>query len=157
LPIEERREVAVNKSPGNLAQALIELQPNTTDRLRDLLSSFSALRSSNRNLVAQLRGSIYELREHRRRLKQQHVLEISAERPIVSQSDLSKEFGLTRREAEVAELLSQGRSNQAIARELRISEHTARHHTQRILSKLEVHSRGEAGAKLRGVYLSSPR
>jgi hypothetical protein len=28
--------------------------------------------------------------------------------------------------------------------------HTARHHTQRILSKLEVHSRGEAGAKLRG-------
>jgi DNA-binding NarL/FixJ family response regulator len=60
---------------------------------------------------------------------------------------------LTRREAEVAELLSQGRSNQAIARALNISEHTARHHTQRILSKLEVHSRGEAGAKLRGTHL----
>ena len=147
----------MNKRPGNLAEALSEPQPNTTDRLRDLLSSFSALRSSNRNLVAQLRGSIYELREHRLRLKQQHVLEIPAERHVAGQSDLSKEFGLTRREAEVAELLSQGRSNQAIARELRISEHTARHHTQRILSKLEVHSRGEAGAKLRGVYLSLPR
>jgi len=147
----------VNKSQGNLAQVLNEPQPNTTDRLRDLLSCFSALRSNNRNLVAQLRGSIYELREHRLRLKQQHVLEIPAERHVAGQSDLSKEFGLTRREAEVAELLSQGRSNQAIARELRISEHTARHHTQRILSKLEVHSRGEAGAKLRGVYLSSPR
>jgi DNA-binding NarL/FixJ family response regulator len=147
----------VIKSPGNLAQEMIDLQTNTTDRLRDLLSSFSALRSNNRSLVAQLRGSIYELREHRRRLKQQHVLEVSSERQIIDPSDLSKQFGLTRREAEVAELLSQGRSNQAIARELKISEHTARHHTQRILSKLEVHSRAEAGARLRGVYLSSPR
>ena len=148
----------MNKNPGNLAQTLTELQANTTDRLRDLLSSFSALRSNNRTLVAQLRGSIYELREHRRRFKQQqHVLEISPDRHTANQLDLSKEFGLTRREAEVAELLSQGRSNQAIARELKISEHTARHHTQRILSKLEVHSRGEAGAKLRGVYFSSFR
>jgi len=155
--MEERYEVAVNKSPGNLAQALTETQLQTTDRLRDLLSSFSALRSSNRNLVAQLRGSIYELREHRRRLQRQHVLEVSGERHLANQSGLSKQFGLTRREAEVAELLSQGRCNQAIARELNISEHTARHHTQRILSKLEVHSRGEAGAKLRGMYLSSPR
>jgi len=140
----------VNKS-GNLARDLTQQQLNTTDRLRDLLSLFSALRSNNRNLVAQLRGSIYELREHRRRLKQQHVLEITAERNTLDQPDLSKQFGLTRREAEVAELLSQGRSNQAIARALKISEHTARHHTQRILSKLEVHSRGEAGAKLRGM------
>ena len=140
----------MNKS-GNLARDLTQQQLNTTDRLRDLLSLFSALRSNNRNLVAQLRGSIYELREHRRRLKQQHVLEITAERNTLDQPDLSKQFGLTRREAEVAELLSQGRSNQAIARALKISEHTARHHTQRILSKLEVHSRGEAGAKLRGM------
>ena len=145
----------MNKS-GNLARDLTQQQLNTTDRLRDLLSLFSALRSNNRNLVAQLRGSIYELREHRRRLKQQHVLEITAERNTLDQPDLSKQFGLTRREAEVAELLSQGRSNQAIARALKISEHTARHHTQRILSKLEVHSRGEAGAKLRGMYLSPP-
>jgi DNA-binding NarL/FixJ family response regulator len=147
----------VNKNAGNLAPALTEPEPISTDRVRDLLSSFSALRSDNRNLVAKLRGSLHELREHRRRLKQQHVLEISPEPHIGNQSDLSKRFGLTRREAEVAELLSQGRSNQAIARELEISEHTARHHTQRILSKLEVHSRGEAGAKLRGVYLSSLR
>jgi DNA-binding CsgD family transcriptional regulator len=60
-----------------------------------------------------------------------------------------QQFGLTQREAQVARLLSQGRSNQAIARDLEISEHTARHHTQRILAKLEVHSRGEAGAKIR--------
>jgi DNA-binding CsgD family transcriptional regulator len=33
---------------------------------------------------------------------------------------------------------------------LGISAHTARHHTQRVLAKLKVHSRAEAGAKLRG-------
>src|SRR4051794_41980074 len=93
----------MHKSPGNLAQDLTELQANTTDRLRDLLSSFSALRNNNRNLVAQLRGSIYELREHRRRLKQQPVLEISAERQITNQSDLGKQFGLTPRAAPAAE------------------------------------------------------
>ncbi|HZN99276.1 MAG TPA: LuxR C-terminal-related transcriptional regulator, partial [Gemmatimonadales bacterium] len=58
-------------------------------------------------------------------------------------------FGLTQREEQVAILLAHGRSNQTIARELQISVHTARHHTQRILSKLQVHSRGEAGAKIR--------
>jgi DNA-binding NarL/FixJ family response regulator len=147
----------VNKNAGNLARDLSQLQSQTTDRLRDLLSSFSTLRSNNRNLVAQLRGSIYELREHRRRLKQQRVLEIPVAQNVAGQADLSKQFGLTRREAEVADLLSQGRSNQAIAHALNISEHTARHHTQRILSKLDVHSRGEAGAKLRGMYLSLPR
>ncbi len=140
----------MNKSPGNLARDLSQLPLDTTDRLRDLLSSFSALRSSNRNLVAQLRGSIYELREHRRRLKQQYILEISAQRNSEDRPSVRREFGLTRREEQVAHLLSQGRSNQAIARELKISEHTARHHTQRILSKLEVHSRGEAAAKIRG-------
>jgi DNA-binding CsgD family transcriptional regulator len=59
-------------------------------------------------------------------------------------------FGLTGRELEVAHLLAEGRSNAAIARTLSISPHTARHHTQRVLGKLGVHSRAEAGARLRG-------
>ena len=33
---------------------------------------------------------------------------------------------------------------------LGISPHTARHHTQRVLDKLGVHSRAAAGARLRG-------
>jgi DNA-binding NarL/FixJ family response regulator len=64
-------------------------------------------------------------------------------------AQLQTRYGLTRREVQVAGLLAQGRSNSGIAQDLRISAHTARHHTQRILSKLEVHSRGEAGAKIR--------
>jgi len=130
---------------------LVRPQENPTDRLQDLLSSFLTLRHNNRALVQQLRGSIDELRTLRRDLQQQPRIASANGRDGSQQQDkLMKQFGLTRREAQVATLLSQGRSNQAIARELSISEHTARHHTQRILAKLEVHSRGEAGARIRG-------
>lgn len=121
------------------------------DRLVDLLSSFSHLRSNNQVLVSQLRGSIHQLRELRSRLREQNAPRSPAEMgKAEDQSTEGNPYGLTRREAQVAKLLARGRSNQAIARELKISQHTARHHTQRILAKLEVHSRGEAGAKIRG-------
>jgi two-component system response regulator DegU len=126
-----------------------------TDQLQDLLSSFSTLRTNHRLLLDRLRGSIDELRQLRQGLQQLETGRRNWHRPnrragAFDQNGLIQDFGLTRREAQVAKLLSQGRSNQAIARELSISEHTARHHTQSILSKLEVHSRGEAGAKIRG-------
>jgi DNA-binding NarL/FixJ family response regulator len=122
------------------------------DRLFDLLSTFSTLRSDGRVLVDRIRGSIHEMRQLRSQLRgQQDALP----RPGGNgahhhRADLQTRYGLTRREVQVAVLLAQGRSNSGIAQDLRISAHTARHHTQRILSKLEVHSRGEAGAKIRG-------
>jgi DNA-binding CsgD family transcriptional regulator len=123
---------------------------NPTDRFHHLLSSFWALHTNNRALMAQLRGSLGQLRELRGRLRQRPVSAIPNLNGREPEDRLIKKFGLTRREVQVARLLAQGRSNQWIAGELRISEHTARHHTQRILAKLEVHSRGEAAAKIRG-------
>jgi DNA-binding NarL/FixJ family response regulator len=96
-----------------------------------------------------LHGSIHELRELRSNLQKQHTVGSAPENGGSREIDLARRFGLTRREVQVAHLLAQGRSNQTIARELNISAHTARHHTQRVLSKLEVHSRGEAGEKIR--------
>jgi DNA-binding NarL/FixJ family response regulator len=61
-------------------------------------------------------------------------------------SRLAQKYHLTPRELEVAMLLSCGAPNAAIASSLRISEHTARHHTRHILVKLQLHSRGRAGA-----------
>src|SRR5918994_4451311 len=119
-------------------------------RLVDLLTSFSHLRSNNRALVQTLQGSIHELRELRTNLRKQHTSEVRSGSDSARESRLPKRFNLTRREVQVANLLAKGLSNQAIARELKISAHTARHHTQRVLSKLEVHSRGAAGAKIRG-------
>jgi DNA-binding NarL/FixJ family response regulator len=123
-----------------------------TGRLLDLLSVFSSLRTDGRILVDQIRGSINEMRLLRAQLREQQD---GYSRPSGNgvedpTTDLRNRYGLTRREAEVAMLLAKGRSNSAIAAELRISAHTARHHTQRILAKLEVHSRAEAGAKIRG-------
>lgn len=57
---------------------------------------------------------------------------------------LRNRFMLTPREAEVAQLIVQRRSNIEIAEQLRISRHTARHHVQSVLLKLGVNSRTKA-------------
>jgi DNA-binding CsgD family transcriptional regulator len=49
--------------------------------------------------------------------------------------------GLTRREAEVAELLAQGLSNAAIAERLVLSPRTVEHHVASVMAKLDVSSR----------------
>jgi len=56
---------------------------------------------------------------------------------------------LTPREAEIGELLARGLSNKHIARALGLSLATVKNHVHNILEKLEVGSRGEAGARLR--------
>ena len=48
---------------------------------------------------------------------------------------------LTRRERQVIDLIAEGMSNKAIARELRISHHTVKSHVRNILEKLALHSR----------------
>jgi DNA-binding CsgD family transcriptional regulator len=56
---------------------------------------------------------------------------------------------LTPRELDVARLLSAGESNQQIATRLRVSIHTVRHHTERVLRKLGVPNRAAVGAVMR--------
>lgn len=135
-----------DNDPGMDGRASVAPLPPIS-KLADLLSSFSHLRSSNRALVRTLHGSLHELRALRSNLQRQHSVKSSSD--TTREAESLERYGLTRREIQVAHLLAEGRSNQAIARELSISAHTARHHTQRVLSKLEVHSRGEAGAKIR--------
>jgi DNA-binding NarL/FixJ family response regulator len=120
-------------------------------RLFDLLASFASLRSDGQLLLDQIRASLEEMRELRSQLRGRQRPAKAPDgngRPGEPMS-LLKEVSLTPREIDVAMLLSQGLSNATIASELGISSHTARHHTQRILSKLEVHSRAAAGAQLR--------
>ncbi len=56
-------------------------------------------------------------------------------------SELVRWFDLTRREAQVARRLSLRRTNAEIAREMHVSEHTVRRHTERVLRKLRISSR----------------
>ena len=58
-------------------------------------------------------------------------------------------LGLTRREAEVVALLSEGLRNSTIARRLFLSTKTVEHHISAILAKLGVQTRAEAIALTR--------
>lgn len=54
---------------------------------------------------------------------------------------LSERFGLTPRESDVALRLARGDGDAKVARELGLSQHTVRHHTEHIFQKLAVHTR----------------
>jgi DNA-binding NarL/FixJ family response regulator len=122
-------------------------------RLSQVLSTFASLREDGRTLIESIHSSLLEMRELRQQLREQRSGNTPVQHGGFSPARavfLQAHFGFTERETEVAFLLAQGRSNVAIAKALGISTHTARHHTQRVLGKLNVHSRSEAGAKLRG-------
>jgi DNA-binding NarL/FixJ family response regulator len=123
-------------------------EPERNDRLLALFSAFSALNQDSRVLVRQLRDSIKQMRELKEQIRTRSITAM-LNSPAGRGTNGDTRYGLTRREHQVAELLARGKSNATIARQLGISAHTARHHTQRVLAKLEVHSRAEAGAKLR--------
>jgi DNA-binding NarL/FixJ family response regulator len=65
-------------------------------------------------------------------------------------------FGLTARERDILTLLADGRRQDAIAAELVISPKTVATHIQRILTKLDVHSRAEAVAVAHRQGLTGP-
>ncbi len=77
------------------------------------------------------------------------VVEPRAQR-LPGAATLRRRYGLSRREAEVAILLAQGRRNTHVASTLGISPPTARHHTEMVMAKLGSRSRAEVGAVLLG-------
>jgi DNA-binding CsgD family transcriptional regulator len=126
--------------------------PVTSGHISELLSTFRELRLQGHAVMARLRESMYEMQTQRDRLRrdrdgQQSTASTPGAAPATSHLHL--DYGMTPREVEVAMLIAEGCSNSTVARRLGISPHTARHHTQRVLGKLGVHSRAQAGARLR--------
>jgi DNA-binding CsgD family transcriptional regulator len=70
------------------------------------------------------------------------------DRRAVRMEDLCLQFGLTARQAEVAELVARGLSDHAIATRLGISLRTAEHHTEHVLHKLGADCRSAVAALL---------
>jgi DNA-binding CsgD family transcriptional regulator len=71
--------------------------------------------------------------------------------PVSPESLLRERFRLTQQQMRVARLLAQRLSNEEIARELGISSHTARHHSEKVMNRLGVRSRRKVAALLRGL------
>lgn len=75
------------------------------------------------------------------------ALEPPERRPL-SDEDLKSRYRLTQREIQVARLLAEGKATSEVAAALGVSSHTARHHTERVLSKLGVSSRAAVAVRL---------
>ena len=78
---------------------------------------------------------------------------------LLTDGSLRQRYRLTGRESEVLRLLLLGQTNTGIAHTLRVSKHTARNHTERVLRKARVHSRAQlatAIARLPGLLGALP-
>ncbi|HEX3274900.1 MAG TPA: helix-turn-helix transcriptional regulator [Gemmatimonadales bacterium] len=121
----------------------------TSDQLSQLQLRLEQPSDQGRSLMSDLRTLVHDTVSQDERLGEEWQQRPAP--PVVPptrEERLRGEYGMTPREVEVAELLALGLSNVGVAGRLRISPHTARHHTQRVLAKLGVHSRAEAAAKL---------
>jgi ATP/maltotriose-dependent transcriptional regulator MalT len=134
----------------------------TTKVASDLEERLARARSASDTLEVQRRAALDELRQSIRSLRElgatlAHTRQGGVS-PAVGRTNgkahengaaalgLATQFGLSLRELEVALLIAQGLSNREIASTVRVSTHTARHHTQHVLGKLGVRSRSRAAA-----------
>jgi two-component system nitrate/nitrite response regulator NarL len=108
------------------------------------------------HLLAALRalgqGQVIISRDQTRRLIQQF-----RQMPLHLDPHPSVLDQLTRREAEVLRCVAHGATNQEIARQLVISEHTVKIHVRNILDKLKLKNRGEAANFVRRHEYPAPR
>jgi DNA-binding CsgD family transcriptional regulator/tetratricopeptide (TPR) repeat protein len=79
------------------------------------------------------------------------TVEVARDQPGPGKPDDA--MGLSARELEVLALIVDGRTNRQIAETLFITEKTAAHHVSNVLGKLDVSTRGEAGAMARRLRL----
>ena len=68
--------------------------------------------------------------------------------PTLHTASQEPPYALTRREREVAALVSRGLTNRQIASQLMVSEYTVNNHVANILKKLDLHSREQVAAQL---------
>jgi DNA-binding CsgD family transcriptional regulator len=115
---------------------LAESALDNGDRDRARVALADATRAAD---AAGLSPLLHELRSLARRAR----LTVEPDREATSAVDA---FGLTPREIEVLLLLADGLTNRSIAARLYVSEKTTEKHVAHIMSKLDVRTRGEAGA-----------
>ncbi|HJR41133.1 MAG TPA: AAA family ATPase [Gemmatimonadaceae bacterium] len=140
--VKELDAVPFVPDAARLRRELARRKAQTGDRdgaLRDLREAHDVLTRLGARL--ELEGAREQLRE------------LGARPPVRPQGEGAA--GLTRREAEIAAMVAQRKSNKDIARALRISPRTVSTHLSNIFGKLGVQSRGELTDYARKAGLSS--
>jgi DNA-binding CsgD family transcriptional regulator len=72
----------------------------------------------------------------------------AGESDAVAESRIRSRFGLTPRQTQVARMLAQRYSSKEIARQLGVTVHTARRHSEAVLQRLGIHRRSDVAAAL---------
>jgi DNA-binding CsgD family transcriptional regulator len=139
---------------NSAAERILSADAERGDIAREMRSVSRAALTDRRGQAAEVEVATREGRYRMRaRILVERIREIRTRAVLVtieraaahlpSRPCLMQRFGMTAREADVALLLARGKRNTAIAEELMISTHTARHHTESVLSKLSLHTRAE--------------
>lgn len=138
--------LARDPESGTIRDALHGLARRAAVSLRDGDPLPEACGHLIRTALAGYRAAVTLHRDDARRLI---LVRVHRTTPLpMTDCELAREFGLTRSESRVAELISRGASNARIASTLCISPHTARRHTERVLAKLGVTSRAAVAEKV---------
>lgn len=138
--IPRPHNMSANHHSGTLGTTMIA----SDSRSQDLEASSTATRPAGTGSVAPIGQShphmAFEAGEPWPASPTLSTTRLVSSRPAAEA--LVTRFHLTPTEAEVALLLAQRNSNREIAHVQRITEHTARRHTERVLRKLGLHGRG---------------
>ncbi len=139
LGLEYQIAFTLPQPPGRvLAIALSRAHEDFTDAERDLLDAARPF------LIQSYRNALEHTRLLRELEARRHAPGLPLEDPALM--DALARRGITAREAEVLGWVSTGRTDRAVAEQLRVSERTVHKHLQRCFQKLGVRTRADAVA-----------
>ena len=148
-------EVQLKARGGDLVTCLASAETVTINGQFCILAAFQDISERKRtelDLIAAIEGAMQDSSW----LSQKIMDRLAALRaPVAPQGSTLPTVELTRREREVLGLITQGRSDDAIADTLGLKRNTVRNHVARLYSKIDAHSRAEAiiWARDRGHHL----
>lgn len=150
-------EVQLKTREGELVTCLASAETVTINGQFCILAAFQDISERKRtelDLIAAIEGAMQDSSW----LSQKIMDRLAALRaPAAPQRSTLPSVELTRREREVLGLITQGRSDDAIADTLGLKRNTVRNHVARLYAKIDAHSRAEAiiWARDRGHHLGN--
>ncbi len=133
-----------------------DLSPELWRRVEEILQTRAGSPGSGATAVLQAGARTFEASAHALAGESAStivvvVAEGGARAGLPDESLLQERFGLTDREAEVALLIAERRTNREVARLLGVTVYTARRHTEKVLMKMQVENRFRVRERMRAV------